>query len=410
MKKYLFIVLLVGVCFGQIYYPDSTKILFDENIEVQQDGGWATKRVLRIANYDGTGVRTLSMDTISHTSVMNGARNINVSPSGDEVLFVATNGQNQENRLYYIDINSDELRQLADSCSSCEPYFSPNENHIFYRAPDDPRGALIKIDYEGTIIDTLLFGDIDWSFRGSFSPDGSQLLYSVELPSNQYREIFIMNEDGTDQQRLTNNDAAEDFFIFSNDGTMMYYTKWEGTGHQKELRRINIDGTNDSLITKDFSRQVFSNDRDLLAFKRGDNVWLKNLETNDSLIILTEQGSPNSFNYPIFALDEFQVPILIFGDVLDWSGMLYKINLSTFELSELIEYSGSLFTQISHQDDYCLGDIDNNGTYFDFAQLLSMILNEKPYTIVADMDFNREINIFDFYLNHELHIENHSCD
>ena len=61
MKKYLFIILLVGVCFGQIYYPDSTKILFDENIEVQQDGGWATKRVLRIANYDGTGVRTLTM-------------------------------------------------------------------------------------------------------------------------------------------------------------------------------------------------------------------------------------------------------------------------------------------------------------------------------------------------------------
>ena len=54
---------------------------------------------------------------------------------------------------------------------------------------------------------TRLTDNDAWDDRPTWSPDGSRIAFSSERDGNS--EIYVMNADGSDQTRFTNNDRWE---------------------------------------------------------------------------------------------------------------------------------------------------------------------------------------------------------
>jgi len=93
----------------------------------------------------------------------------------------------------------------------------------------------------------------------SFSPDGSKIVFYGSANAavhNGHSEIFIMNADGSNITQLTNysNNGALAAYsaspCFSKDGKTIYYTSdWESIGQTSQVYKMNIDGTGKTKVT-----------------------------------------------------------------------------------------------------------------------------------------------------------------
>jgi len=60
------------------------------------------------------------------------------------------------------------------------------------------------------------------AFDPSWSPDGSKITFSSDIDGND--EIYVMNADGSNQTRITNNDAEDWYPSWSPDGSKIAFT------------------------------------------------------------------------------------------------------------------------------------------------------------------------------------------
>ena len=100
---------------------------------------------------------------------------------------------------------------------------------------------------------TKVFNDPDSSYDdfAVYSPDGSKIVWHHVAQSGgydfRYTEIYIMNSDGTNVQRLTNNYPYEDIEpAWMNNTTIIFSSNRDG---DHEIYRMNIDGTNVVQLT-----------------------------------------------------------------------------------------------------------------------------------------------------------------
>lgn len=99
----------------------------------------------------------------------------------------------------------------------------------------------------------------------AISPDGSKTVFMSLRDGNS--EIYIMNVDGTESARLTNNPAVDGFPTFSPDGAKIAYVSYRDGNFKIYI--MNIDGSEQTRLTDsstDESRPSFSPDGVKIAF------------------------------------------------------------------------------------------------------------------------------------------------
>ena len=132
-----------------------------------------------------------------------------------------------------------------------------------------------------------------------FSPDGTKIAFTSDRDGGG-TDMYIMNIDGSNLKRLTNNDSIIDLFCFSPDGIKIVFTSTRDGNPQIHI--MNIDGSNQERLSNNKyneSLPYFSPDGLKIAFvaARDDNgeIYIMNID-GSSQKNLTNHESKDIFS------------------------------------------------------------------------------------------------------------------
>ena len=211
-----------------VYSPDGTKIAFDRDISNAPN--------VFVMNSDGTNpVKVISAGpstTVSFSS------DPTWSPDGTKLAFVSDLNGTEKREIFVVNVDGSGLVQLTTNI------LLTNGGVSFYSSDLSP----------------------------SWSPDGSRIVFSSDRNGQTNREIYVMNVDGSNQTRLTNNSTDDLWPTWSPDSQKIAF-------YNASVKGINImdrTGANLVNITHDFSlNPAWSPDGTKLAFDSYDPVTSK---------------------------------------------------------------------------------------------------------------------------------------
>jgi TolB protein len=191
--------------------------------------------------------------------------------------------------IYTARPDGSDLRRIAASAGyDAEATISPDGSKIVFTSTRDGDLDIYVMDAEGSNV-TRLTDEPGYDGGAFFSHDGSKIVYRARHPETEqeladYRallaqglirpgqlDIYIMNADGSDKRRVTNNGAANFGPFMHPDGQRIIFSSnlHDPEGRDFDLYLINIDGTGLERITRhpDFDGfPMFSSDGTRLVF------------------------------------------------------------------------------------------------------------------------------------------------
>ena len=118
-------------------------------------------------------------------------------------------------------------------------------NAEIYVLTVNPNGMPVQ---DGTENPRRLTFDTEEQRAPSWSPDGTRIAFNCRNPSNMRFEVCVMNADGTNQVRLTDNDLVDSSATWSPDGTRIVFNRGTGTA-AFQLWSMNANGTDQKQLT-----------------------------------------------------------------------------------------------------------------------------------------------------------------
>jgi TolB protein len=220
-----------GRPYGPAFSPDATKVAFYNHLT---DQAWS----LYLMNADGTNIQRLtnSQNTLDWAP--------DWSPDGQKIVFArSVSSPAWRSELWLINPDGSDLHRLGD-VEGQGPHWSPDGSKIAYFNYVDGGGDIWIMNADGA--DPVKLTDNpseDW--WPQFSPDGGTIAFQSKRDGNF--EIYVMNSDGGDPIRLTNNSADDEDPNWSPDGNKIAFISMRD-GHY-EIYTMNADGSNQSRIT-----------------------------------------------------------------------------------------------------------------------------------------------------------------
>jgi Tol biopolymer transport system component len=170
-----------------------------------------------------------------------------------QLVFDSDRGGNQIRDLYLMNSDGYDVSQLTqgDSNSFAGPW-SPDGQQIVYTsyagAATETYIALLNFDDNSTAILSNPSGS-DEGFP-DWSPDGTLIAFNSRRDGNN--EIYLMNADGSNQVRLTDNPADDFAPSWSPDGTkIVFVSDRDQSAGITDLYIMNADGSGVTRLTND---------------------------------------------------------------------------------------------------------------------------------------------------------------
>lgn len=277
------------------YSPDGLKIAFDRTPSSGQTD-------IFVMNADGTNPHAVTSGGPWAPPNTNVNSDPTWSPDGTKLAFVSNRDGNKKLEIWVVNVDGSGLIKLTTD---------------------------IQISTDGT---GPVYGH---DFSPTWSPDGTRIAFSSGRDGLSGTELYVMNADGSNQTRLTNNAVDDRYPTWSPDSQRIaFYRNGSST---TGINIINRDGTNEVNITNEGFMPAWSPDGTRFAFLRLD----PSMGYTSALFIMNADGSNpvkitnNSFNsfVPAWAPTS-SAPITTFiisGHVLDGNGT--PISGATLNLS-----------------------------------------------------------------------------
>ena len=210
------------------------------------------------------------------------------SPDGTQIAFVACRGDDEHNQVYLLPIDGGEARRLTKhetAVSAIE--WSPSGDGLYFLASDPKSAAEKKRDKAK---DDVFAFDENWKHRrlwrvsvldgksaqitkGDFtvrsyelSRDGSRIAFhqapSPRLDDSWSGEVFVMDSDGSDSRRLTENSERESDAELSPDGDSVLFLAGVNADfepyYNSNIFLVPVDGGEPRLLLEDMPYEVDS--------------------------------------------------------------------------------------------------------------------------------------------------------
>lgn len=224
------------------HYPffshDGTKITFDS----YGDG----TAIIYMLDADGENMKNL-------TDI--GAFNVdpNISPNGKKIVFYSN--RDGKDQIYMMNIDGSDQRRVTQTNSNEQtPVWSPDGEKILFISSRDGNAEIYTMLPDGSE-QTRLTNNPGLDRVARWSPDGNKIIfYSKSQPKtidpNEQSEITIMDADGSNRVRLTNDKFPDQGPVISPDGKTILFTSCRGN---QEIYSMNVDGSNLKQLTRSLS-------------------------------------------------------------------------------------------------------------------------------------------------------------
>jgi len=264
--------------------------------------------------------------------------------------------------IFISDIYSGQLTQLTkNKWIDFNPSISPDAKKLLFVSDRDGNRDIYITDLEwldgytqwrGNNLRNLTdSNENDWT--PVYSPIENKIAFSTYFPENDNYDIFIMNDDGTDRENLTNTVGYEKFPQFSPDGSFLIYQGWQ-KGKMEifflgllDKNKINISrnvNSNDILshgnsFSPDGQSIVFTSERD-----GNRNIYLMKIDGSETKQLTFHES--NDYE-PIFSPDGQSI---VFTSERDGNKDIYIVNPEAKNLKNLTSSSGDDWSPRFYRD------------------------------------------------------------
>ena len=196
----------------------------------------------RPGNYN----RTIKASAIQGEVTRSDTASVIVEP--DRIAFVSARGATVP-EIYIMNIDGSSVRRITGGIGFTRPLWSPDGRRLTFSnsVEDHPQnGSLTLINDDGSWGVTILQGP--GNYEPAWSPDGTKIAYQKwESDSFDSTEIYVMDVDGGNQTRLTNNSDPDDFPSWSPDGSKIVFQRV--VDDFSHIFVMNADGSKQRALT-----------------------------------------------------------------------------------------------------------------------------------------------------------------
>ena len=284
----------------------------------------------RIAVTSDIGVVVIEVDDSDPRQITNNSVNASPawSPDGTQIAFASDRNGNLD--LFVMDADGDSVEQLTDTeYDEVSPIWSPDGTRIAFTRDTSfvTRGirleinsrSLFVIDSDGSNEQQLTgrgFSEDFLSYKHflsyklywydvdpAWSPDGTQIAFTSDRYN--YPEVFVVEADGSGEQRLTNSDDtswSNGAAAWSPDGTQIAFTR------HGEIYLMNANGSNQHRLTYNFeddASPVWSPDGARILFQNASGISVVGADGADETQLASSNYSTDES--PVWSPDSTQI-------------------------------------------------------------------------------------------------------
>jgi len=238
-------ILVDGSLQNPAWSPDSDSLLFTRF----GNGYNAEPADLFVVDLDSSRIRTLVSDGTGNINLPGSSWN----PITQEIVFSSSREPHDE--IFLIDDEGnpgDEVRITSRvNLVAFEPSLSPDGQWVVFEShvlDVEGNGIIVSYRIDGTMPYQNLTGPNEDCRQPNWSPVGDKILYQ-RFDDGQW-DIWIMNSDGTDHQRVTSGSGDKTDASFSPDGKWIVYSSNESGIEIANLFIIPVSGGRPIQITQ----------------------------------------------------------------------------------------------------------------------------------------------------------------